>query len=180
MYLRLGTHVVGRDGFAGELADVILDPNELRVTHLVVEPTGRPHEARLVPVGLASPILSRRGTIVVECGPEELAALPESRQFAVVDIGASPPSDAQWDVGVEDAVPTSPIAAGEFGDTIPYSSTVGVYYDRVPKGSVELREASVVQYDDGKRAGRVSALVVHGDQIAEIVVRHGWLWRRRE
>jgi uncharacterized protein YrrD len=56
---------------------------------------------------------------------------------------------------------------------------VGVTYDRVPKGEVEIRRSSVVESSDGHELGAVHAFVVDGDAITHVVFEHGHLWRSR-
>ena len=54
MRLQLGTQVCCTDEDFGELADIVIDPIERTVTHLVVQPHRQHHLARLVPITLAS------------------------------------------------------------------------------------------------------------------------------
>ena len=53
MRLEVGTSVRCTDGPLGELADIVIDPTQKRVTHLVVQPHHKLGAARLVPVDLA-------------------------------------------------------------------------------------------------------------------------------
>ena len=56
---------------------------------------------------------------------------------------------------------------------------VGVTYDRVPKGEVELRRSSVVMSSDGNDLGTLHGLAVDGGSIKDIEVERGHLWWKR-
>ena len=56
---------------------------------------------------------------------------------------------------------------------------VGVTYDRVPKGEVEIRRSSIVASSDEADVGSVHAVVVEGDTIANVEVEYGHLWWKR-
>ena len=56
-----------------------------------------------------------------------------------------------------------------------------VHYDRVPKGEVEIRRASVVLSADGHSLGEVDGFVVDADEhITHFVLERGHLWGRKE
>ena len=75
----------------------------------------------------------------------------------------------------------------------PYYSTLGVdpypaepdshvtmFYDRVPKGEVELRRTSAVISTDGHSLGEVDGFVVDADEyITHFVLERGHLWGGR-
>jgi sporulation protein YlmC with PRC-barrel domain len=181
MRLELGSGVRCADGEAGVLADLVIDPRASRVTHLVVEPRHQHALARLVPIGLAH----RDGTgpdLVLGCTTRELHRLPEIRELAYRRLYDFPVRDPDWDVGVQDvlALPDGdfPGLAWNPGDGEPQLELV---YDRIPKGEVEIRTASVVTSADGRRVGRVAGLVAAEDErITHLVLRRSRLRRRRE
>ena len=53
MHLEIGDRVRCTDGVYCELADIVIDPLEKRVTHLVVQPEHGEGKRRLVPIQLA-------------------------------------------------------------------------------------------------------------------------------
>ena len=70
-------------------------------------------------------------------------------------------------------------------DVGPYSgeldSNVTMYYDRVPKGEVEVRRASAVISADDHSLGEVDGFVVDADEhITHFVLERGHLWGRKE
>ena len=72
-------------------------------------------------------------------------------------------------------------------ETAVLEQNVGVAYNRVPKGEVELRRSSPVLGVDGRYVGRVGGLIVDEDEEISEYVRsleergeQGHLWTRRE
>jgi sporulation protein YlmC with PRC-barrel domain len=178
VHLKLGTEVRCTDDVAGELTDVVIDPVERRVTHLVVQT--KDDQVRLVPVELASSYA--KDEVTLRCSTSELAAFDSIREFAYLPQGELPEADSDWDVGIEDvfAMPTS--GADQFGDYVgELSSDVGMTYDRVPKGEVELRRASGIETADGHHVGHIEGLVIgDDDEITSLTLEHGHLWWRRD
>ncbi|MFL5969259.1 MAG: PRC-barrel domain-containing protein [Gaiellaceae bacterium] len=181
MRLELGKPVVCGDHEAGKLADLVVDPVEKRVTHLVVKPAHGHGDSHLVPIELATPG-DEGGGIALSCTADELEAMPHVEEFAYLRIDQLPENDPDWDVGVTDvlAMPyyeSTGISAG-YVDTF---ADVGVVYDRVPKGEVEIRRASNVVTADGEHAGEVDGFLVDdADNITHFVLERGHLWGRRE
>lgn len=183
MRLELGCPVHCRDAPFGELADVVVDPTAGRLTHLVVQPHRQHRLARLVPVELVDRVDdAAQPGIVLAATVAEVRRLEPVWEFAYLRLGESVLRDPEWDVGVEDvlALPyydtlgVGPLPA--FED--PY---VGLTYDRVPKGEVEIRRSSEVVSSDGHRLGRVDGLVVDDDElITHLLLERGHPWGRRE
>ena len=149
MRLEIGNRVHCTDGVYGELADIVIDPLEKRVTHLVVQPEQGEGDARLVPVQLAKGRDDEQREIELEC------TLHEAQRYPGLDACAYP--------------------GGEL------DSHVTVYYDRVPKGEVEVRRASAVISADGHSLGEVDGFVVDADEhITHFVLERGHLWGRKE
>jgi sporulation protein YlmC with PRC-barrel domain len=180
MRLELGKPVRCTDGVVGELADIVIDPIEKRVTHLVV----RRHEgndARLVPIELAR---ADEGSheISLTCTTGDVHALPNVQDFAYLRLGEAPTGDPNWDIGVQDVLALPYYTSTGFGEPIgPIDQNVGVKYDRVPKGEVEVRRASSVVSSDGHYVGEVDGFLVDDEEhITHFVLERGHLWGRRE
>ena len=61
------------------------------------------------------------------------------------------------------------------------TSQVAMYYDRVPKGKVEVRRASAVISADGHSLGEVDGFVVDADEhITHFVLERGHFLGRKE
>ena len=163
MRLEIGDHVRCTDGVYGELADIVIDPLEKRVTHLVVRPEKREGEARLVPIQLAKGRDDERRAIELECTLGEAQGFESVREVAYLRLDENPVEDPDWDVGVEDVL-AMPYYSGL--DVLAYPgelpSEVAMYYDRVPKGEVD---GFVVDEDE---------------HITHFVLERGHLWGRKE
>jgi hypothetical protein len=178
--LQLGAPVRCTDGPFGSLADVVIDPIQKRLTHLVVEPDGSPGLTRLVPIDLATGG-EDGGGISLGCTAEDADGFTTVHESAYLRMDSVPTGDPDWDIGVQDvlAMPYYPatgldIAPGGF------DSPIEMTYDRVPKGEVEIRRASAVVSADGDDLGRVEAFVVDGDEITDFVLERGHLWGKRD
>ncbi len=182
MRLEIGNRVRCTDGVYGELADIVIDPLEKRVTQLVVQPEHSEGEARLVPIRLAKSGDGGQREIELECTLDEAQRFESVHEAAFLRLGESPAEDPDWDVGVEDVL-ALPYYSGL--DVGPYTgeldSNVTIYYDRVPKGEVEVRRASAVISADDHSLGEVDGFVVDADEhITHLVLERGHLWGRKE
>jgi sporulation protein YlmC with PRC-barrel domain len=180
MRLRLRMPVDGVEGEIGVLADLVVDPDSRRVTHLVVEPRHRPALARLVPVDRAIHEDADDGRLSLLCSTDELRRLPEVHELAYGRLYDFPVEDPDWDVGITEvlAVPAGGIPG--LGPEPVATPPPAVIYDRVPKGEVELRSGSPVIDADERQVGRVAELVSDDDdRITALVVRRAWFKRPR-
>jgi sporulation protein YlmC with PRC-barrel domain len=104
------------------------------------------------------------------------------QEAAYLRLGESPAEDPDWEVGVEDvlAMPYyNGLGVGPYPGEL--ASDVTMYYDRVPKGEVEVRRASAVISADGHSLGEVDGFVVDADKhITHFVLERGHLWGRKE
>jgi sporulation protein YlmC with PRC-barrel domain len=182
MRLEIGNRVHCADGMYGALADIVIDPLEKRVTHLVVKPERGVGEARLVPIGLAKSRDGEQHEIELDCTLDNAEGFESVREAAYLRLGESPAEDPDWEVGVEDVL-ALPYYTGLDADLYPeeLASGVTMYYDRVPKGEVEVRRASAVISADGHSLGEVDGFVVDADKhITHFVLERGHLWGRKE
>ena len=180
MRLEVGKPIRCTDGPFGELADVVIDPLQKRVTHLVVQPSQGFGPTRLVPVDLAA-AGDGESEIALDCTADDVGRFPTVQESSYLRTGEVPVGDSEWDVGVEDVL------------AMPYYSSMGLTmepggldspivmtYDRIPKGEVEIRRSSRVISADGHGLGTVEAFLVDGDDITHIVLERGHLWGRRD
>jgi sporulation protein YlmC with PRC-barrel domain len=178
--LELGTAVYCTDGELGELADVVVAPQTMRVVDLVVRPRHLGGPARLVPIETAEGS-SWNERIQLGCSKEEAGRFPAIQAAAVMTMGEVPTGDSEWDVGVQDVVATP---AGSSMDMAPGAGGLDqfmeVTYDRIPRGKAELRHRSSVVSSDGHIVGKIDAFVVDGDEITHLILEHGHLWGKRD
>jgi sporulation protein YlmC with PRC-barrel domain len=180
MRLELGKPVRSSDGEeVGELGDVVIDPDAKRITHIVVKPH-RSGESRLVSIDLVERG-DDAGELSLRCSADEIRQLPNVEEFAYLRLGEAPVADPDWDIGVTDVL-AMPYESTGFG-TYPAGTIedIGMTYDRVPKGEVEIRRSSSVLAENGDLVGEVDGFVVDDDDcITHFVLERGHLWRRRE
>jgi len=167
--LQLGRPVGCSDGPAGTLSDVVIDPGDRRVSHIVVEdPNGA---ARLVPAEL---LVQGKGPdgVALSCTIEEISSRPTIRSFSYVGLGTFPQNDDRTDIGVEDMQVVPSFGAAEFGNFgADLWSGYTVTYDRIPPGSAELRRGSIAVSDDGAEIGAVEGFLVVGAQLTHVVLQ---------
>lgn len=171
MRIHFGQPVHGTDGPFGEVADVVIDPIDRIVTHVVVEPKHSHQQARLVPLWL---VWERDGHLMVDL---DLRHLRELRLVAETEyIRLDEPIDLgeDWDVGIETvlAAPMWP-STDEVYSTDYLNEHVTVAYDRIPKGECEIRRASSIITYDGHTVGHVEGLLVDGDDVVAMVTTRG-------
>jgi sporulation protein YlmC with PRC-barrel domain len=177
MHLGLDTQVATTDGLSGTLADVVIDPAKRRVTHVVVRAGDPDPAARLVPLGLVS---DASGKVALTCTAQDFEQLESIQGYAYLPVDERPAPDSEWDVGVEDVVMMPSYQGADLGVyTAEIDPNVGVTYDRVPKGEVEIRRSSIVLSSDGHELGTVQAFDVEGGAITNVVVERGHLWWKR-
>jgi sporulation protein YlmC with PRC-barrel domain len=169
--LQLGRVVRCSDGPVGSLSDVVIEPVERRVTHIVVaSPDGA---ARLVPAELLVAEASPDRAIVLSCKSADVTSRNTIRSFSYVGFEAFPENDQVTDVGVEDmqVVPSFGAAGfGEFGADL--WNSYAVTYDRIPPGSAELRRDSVAISVGGDEIGTVDGFLVAGSRLTHVVLEH--------
>ena len=183
MRLDLGSPVRCTDDAFGELADVVIDPQTRRVTHLVVQPHHRDEEARLVPIDRAQAGEASDATISLSCTVAQMREFELVREAAYLRLGEVPVEDPDWDVGIEEplGLPPPPGMGGFGVGGVDIDPHVMLSYDRIPMGEVEIRRASSVTSADGHHLGHVDGFVLDSEQqIAHLVLEHGHLWGRRE
>ena len=181
MRLEIGNRVRCTDGVYGELEDIVIDPLEKRVTHLVVQ-SERGGGARLVPIQLAKGRDDGQREIELECTLDEAHGFESVREAAYLRLDDDPVEDPDWDVGVTDVLAMPYYYAGVGVDPYPGElASQAATYDRVPKGKVEVRRASAVISADGHSLGEVDGFVVDADEhITHFVLERGHLWGRKE
>jgi hypothetical protein len=135
--------------------------------------------SHLVPIELAEPT-ERFGGIVLNCSTDELEALPPVEEFTYLRLGEVATHDPEWDVGVSDVLALPYYDSTGLTGPVDAVGDMGVAYDRVPKGEVELRRASRVLAADGSYIGDVDGFLVDDeDNITHFVLERGHLWGRR-
>jgi hypothetical protein len=177
--LSFGSSVFCADQLLGELEGMVIDPAPRRVTHLVVQPMHVGGAARLVPIELAE-AGPDSGSISLRCSLAAARQLPNAREVSAFPIGRFPQDGPDYDVGVRDIVSMPQYGPGPLVDYEPDPEPdIVMIYDRVPKGEVEIRRASLVAATDDEAFGRLDGLFIDDGHITHVLTRHGHLWRKR-
>lgn len=162
----------------GAVDDILIDPVTRRLTHLVV---GGPRwdAARLVPVDLVARIVADTASAVsLACTRDDFADLPPVQVAHVWRAErpvAAPRGD--WEVGAEDPLVLPDFGTIELGDYAGETqSVVGVSFDWIPGGTVELRRSSAVESDDGHLVGHMRGVLVDGWRITHVVLERSHLF----
>jgi sporulation protein YlmC with PRC-barrel domain len=164
----------------GKLGDLVIDPVAKRVTHLVVRPHHGEDTSHLVPIELAD-VAAGDDKIALTCSHAEFEALPAVEEFTYLRLGEVQTDDPNWDVGVSDILALPYYDSTGLAGPVEAVGDMGVVWDRVPKGEVELRRSSRVMSADGDYLGDVDGFLVdEGDHITHFVLERGHLWGRRE
>jgi sporulation protein YlmC with PRC-barrel domain len=175
--IALGSPVHCGSSAVGKVADVLVDPVDRQLTHVVVKT--RDKEVLRMPVELVDLARDRPG-VALTCTEEELAALEPIRHFAYLGFDEPPETDAGSDVGVEEVLALPYYETTEFGDYVgDFDTGVALTYDAIPKGEAELRHTSAVRSVDGHDVGHVDGLILDDAAITHVLLGHGHLWRAR-
>jgi hypothetical protein len=181
MRLELGTPVRCTDKPYGELADVVVDPLSRRVTHVVVRPSHQEAlETRLVPIELVEGG-EEASEISLRCTVEDVNGLEPVQEYTFLRLRESAANDPNWDIGVQDVLASPYYEADPGLGYTGYPPDLGLTYDRVPKGEVEIRRSSAVYSADEHHLGEVDGFLVDGEaHITHLILERGHLWGRRE
>ena len=174
MLLLIGATVRCRDGTAGRLKYVVIDPDDGAVTHLIVERGLLLHRDIVVPAAWVE--RTSEYEIVLNATAADLNALPEYHEveFMEPDLSYRPLSGHRVE---ETRVWVSPyVSVGGGKPWILRRVRLGIQDDEVL-----LRRGLPVQTLDGRNAGVLDHLVVEprSFQVTHLVVRRGWFWNRQ-
>jgi hypothetical protein len=176
--LELGQSIRCQDGVLGELADIVVDPNPQRVTHLVARGEGGGGVKRLIPYELVDPAAA--GEISLGCTLADARGLRQAQELDYLPGGDMSENDPDWDVGVQDVFLVPRYDAGVFVDYQPEAEPEIMHmYDRIPKGHVEVRRESSITTTDGHPLGSLAGVVVDGQKLTHLMLRCGHFWHRR-
>jgi len=151
------------DGVCGHVTQVVFDPIDDKVTHLIVEPEHRQGLGRLVPVEWAEP---HSDAVDLSCTSEDFDALEIVEQVRFLP-------------GVEgqEYEPEDMLLWPYFGGNAPGPVVV----DTLPLGEVAVQRGEEVHASDG-RIGEVEGLVVDGGSrhVSHVLLKEGHLFGRKQ
>ena len=160
----IGADAVCTDGPCGHVTQVVVDPLDRAVTHLIVEPDHREGLGRLVPLDLADP------------GPKEVRLRCTQAEFEKLERA----EETRFLPGTEGQAgydPEQMLIWPYFGG----NTTLPVTVDTLPLGEVAVRRGEQVHATDG-HVGQVRGLVVDRStrHASHVLLEEGHLWGRKE
>ncbi len=185
----LGADARCRDGGAGTVTRVVVDPRTLAVTHLVVTPRHRDGSGRLVPVALVSATPAGE-EVELSCTLAELAALPEAEERHFLPGngaygGYGPGQSLAWPyyfygtgyvggIGMGGSWTADGLGVGMGGGPVLTTS------ETVPLGEVSVHRGDSVRTTDG-HVGHLHGLVLlPDDRVSHLLLQEGHLWGRKQ
>jgi sporulation protein YlmC with PRC-barrel domain len=170
--LKIGSAVQCRDGRAGRVIKLVVEPGSKRVTHIVVERGLLLHHDAVVPIERVAPV--EGGTVVLDMDGHELNAQPA---YAEVDYAVPDPSwTAQYGHAPDDTLvdlrsyaPTGLPLVPAWSGMIYEHTHEGVPAEEIPLGRgtrVSCRDGALGWLDHvllDPESGAVRALVVRKD-----------------
>lgn len=185
----LGADARCRDGAAGTVSRVVLDPRTLAVTHLVVTPRHRGGPGRLVPVDRVATGPAGE-EVVLSCTLAELATLPEAEEHHFLPGngaygGYGPGQALAWPyyfygtsyvggIGTGGSWTADGLGLGMGGGPVLTTS------ETVPLGEVSVHRGDPVRTTDG-HVGHLHGLVLFpDDRVSHLLLQEGHLWGRKQ
>jgi uncharacterized protein YrrD len=178
------------EGHWGDLDDIVVDPRDWRITHLVVQPHHHHERSRLVPI---EAVTSCDDRVVLSWAPSQIEAAPPVETTDFVTVEHPTGNDWHFDSGTSRSWPYFPYAGSTFGfvgaydirsglgDTSDTPSFVATTFDHVPDGLVEIRRTSEVVSSDDHVVGTVDGFLFEPDGgVTHLVLERGHLWGHRD
>lgn len=162
------------DGTHATVADVVVDPYHLAVTHLALC-LGSPHPTRLVPI---EDVRQEAGTLRLDRDTDGFDEYPAMNAMSYVRIAEPIDPGPDFDIGITDVL-TLPYYEAELGVGYPLEQTVS--WHRVPVGEVEIRRRSRVTTSDLRDVGHVEGFVTDEQRaVTHVLVDHRHLFGHRD
>ena len=166
MDVPLNAEVACVDGVGGKSTRLVVKPNTMEITHVVVRDAHGPHEEHLVPLEWVRETAPDR--IDLRCTREALRDMDSFIDTRFVKI----PVPEYFSYGAE--------YAWSFRE-IDVEETVPVEHEQLPDGELAVRKGARVEASDG-HIGRIDELLIDpvSHKITHLVLRKGHLWGQRD
>jgi hypothetical protein len=171
----IGSAVLCSDGACGRLRQVVIEPIDRVLTHLIVESDRRERASRLVPLDVVeSSAPGMAEEIVLRCSLAEFETFERVLETHFL-AGAS----GQWGYRQEQMLTWPHYRLGLAG-SVTDTGTPTHARDRMPIGEIEVRRGDRVQAVDGP-IGRVQGLVVDrvDHQATHVLLDESHLWDQK-
>jgi sporulation protein YlmC with PRC-barrel domain len=156
----------------GRSTNIVLNPVNDKVTHIVVRENAFPQIERLVPIELI--VESSPTEIRLRCTQEELENMDA---FVETDFLRS--DEVDLDPSYEDMYGGGPHLIWPY--VIPERQFIAVDHENIPLDEIAIRRGTEVYATDG-RVGKVDEFLVDpaNERVTHIILRRGHLWSQRD
>lgn len=177
MNLEIGAAVMGPEGKLGTLTQIVIEPLEERITHVVVERAGLHPCEKLVPVEALT--RSEAGRVWTRLSPQELERLPDARKV----VGTCSPPESPTEVPMVEPHPVGLLwPSNVLGWYLPSRPDLSAprLEENLPPGTHGLKPGTEVQCRDGKRVGRLDEIRYDRDsgRATSMIIRKGFFFAR--
>jgi sporulation protein YlmC with PRC-barrel domain len=170
--LPLDAKVTCTDGQGGTSVAVTLDPESMKISHLVVE--DHSGNQRIVPLHMAAK--TSDDEIWLSCSENEFKELPlflvmEFVERAEQQSGDWAEEEGEWEDGVD-------VSSFERTDE---AFGMSVQVERIPEGEVSFHRSTELEATDG-HIGQVEKFIIEPEsgQITHLVLQKGHLWGKKD
>ena len=177
MNIPMNVDVYGSDGLCGRSSQVIVDPTNKQVTHLVVKEKQAPHTEYMAPIDQV--VDSTPDMIKLRCTMAELAAMDPFIHIDTIQNDAKGMGYSTEEFGL-----AGNLSMGSYA-TFPHDPgerfTVTVKTEAVPEGEVALTRGAHVHASNGRQVGQLDGFLADSitGQITHLVLREGHLWGQK-
>ena len=175
MKIPLKAKVICKDGEFGSVRDLLIDPVQEKVSHVVVE---NKHKGEQVIIPTEKFDYSTDAVLNLEYTAAELEKYPPFLIQEFISIPVKDTDFAYWgaDPTMTHSYTMFPYVMHEGNPSVEITKEV------IPKGELKLRRGMVVKDCDGKSMGHIDELIIEptDDFITHIVMRTGHLFGKKE
>jgi sporulation protein YlmC with PRC-barrel domain len=179
----LNAKVQCTDEACGKSTNLIVNPVNHKVTHLVVQDKSLPDNAtRLVPVSKVAEVTQQQ--VRLNCSKADVAKLPpfiESNFVQETALGKAYVSDMGYDHVGEAAYTRGGVFTYPYVINNTAYDHIYNYEENIPEGELALHHGMHIEASDGK-VGKLDMLVLAPDsgEITHLLLREGHLWGKKD
>jgi sporulation protein YlmC with PRC-barrel domain len=165
----IGAEVRCRDGVAGEVTRVVVDPVARELTHLVVRPKHGRSLDRLVPLDLVE---HQNAEVGLGCTVEEFEKLDPAEEIRFLPAGGG--TFGAFSVGQTLYLPRFALLPDR-------RTSATITSETVPVGEVDVRRGDRVHATDGE-IGQIEGLVINPSDhhVTHVLLQEGHLWGSKQ
>jgi sporulation protein YlmC with PRC-barrel domain len=177
MNIPMNVDVYCSDGLGGRSSQVIVNPTNNQVTHLVVKEKQSPHTEYMAPIDQV--VDSTPDMIKLRCTLAELATMEPFIQIDTIQNDVQSMGYPTESFGLA-GNPAMGYAAYPYDPGERFMVTVKT--EAVPEGEVALTSGAHIHTSNGRQVGQLDGLLADTStgQITHLVLREGHLWGKKD